>query len=427
MAKIQHNTKAILISLVCPQLEGHKTKEDTLYSLDELRELLHTLEVKTGKQYIQKRNRPDPGTLVGSGKIKEIAAYAKEEEASLLAFDCELTASQSRNISKITQLPVTDRVHIILEIFSQRAQTRQAKIQIEIARLQYFLPRLTGLWTHLGRQRGAGVKSGEGEKQIELDRRIISSRINSLEKEIQIIARSKAQQKKKRQNQVLTVTLIGHTNAGKSSLANRLCSASLTEKDQLFSTLDTTVRTLNPDGRPPIVLTDTVGFISNLPNTLINGFKTTLESALEADLLVLVCDAHHPHWENHLKVTRQVLKELGECHRPCLLVFNKRDLLTPEHIKNIYNKYPHNLMVSSFYQRDMKKLRQHIMEQLLKNQNHYKLFIPYEAGQAHSAVLGQCNIIKTIHRPKGIYYHIRTPHFLFHQLKLSDFICKRIS
>ncbi|CAN0290038.1 unnamed protein product, partial [Chrysoparadoxa australica] len=197
----------------------------------------------------------------------------------LLVFDFELTASQIRNIRKITGMSVVDRVHVILEIFARHARTRDAKIQIEIARLQYVLPRLSGFWSHLGRQRGGvGVKGGEGEKQIELDRRIIRQRIEFYKKELKLIAKSREQQKKKRQNMAVTAALVGYTNAGKSSLMNRLCQVDILEENKLFATLDSTFRTLNPDTHPPMILIDTVGFISNLPNALIDGFKTTLYS-----------------------------------------------------------------------------------------------------------------------------------------------------
>src|SRR5690606_30828400 len=201
---------------------------------------------------------------------------------------------------------------------------REAKIQIEISRLQYLLPRLMGFWSHLNRQRGGvGVLGGEGEKQIELDRRIIRERIEFHKKELEGIRRSREQQKKKRQNKAVTAALVGYTNAGKSSLMNRMCRVNILEENKLFATLDSTFRTLNPDTHPPMILIDTVGFISNLPNTLIDGFKTTLESALEADLLILVCDLSDPNYKKHLQVTDEVLSELKLEDKDRIVVFTK--------------------------------------------------------------------------------------------------------
>ena len=423
---ISRESKASLVSIVCPKFEEHKSESETGRSLTELRELLRTLGIETGYQYIQHRSSLDAATILGSGKLKEIAKQAKDEGSSMLVFDFELTASQIRNIRKITDLSVVDRVHVILEIFAQHARTREAKIQIEIARLQYMLPRLTGFWSHLGRQRGGvGVLGGEGEKQIELDRRIIRQRIEFLKRELSILSKSREQQKKKRQNQAVTAALVGYTNAGKSSLMNRLCKVAIKEENKLFATLDTTFRTLNPDTKPPMILIDTVGFISNLPNNLIDGFKTTLESALEAELLIIVCDVSDPNYKKQLNVTEEVLKELGAGDKPKLLVFNKKDLLNdPIKARIIKRIHPGSFVVSSFDQDDMKDLREYIVTYFLKDQTRYDLFIPYEAGEAHSAVASKTNIMKTSNHEKGIFYRVRVPDFIFNQLGLQDYVLK---
>lgn len=421
---ISREAKASLVSLICPKFKEHATEKETNRSLDELRELMRTLGIETGEQYVQNKKSVDPGTILGSGKIKEIAEKAKDEGASLLVFDCELTSSQIRNIKKLTGLSVVDRCHIILEIFSEHARTNEAKIQIEIARLQYILPRLAGFWSHLGRQRGGiGVKGGEGEQQIELDRRIIRERIEFFKKELKEIEKSRIEQRKKRSKKAITAALVGYTNAGKSSLMNRLCRVNVLEEDKLFATLDSTFRMLNPDTKPPMILIDTVGFLSNLPNTLIDGFKTTLESALEADLLIIVSDISDPNYEKHLEVTQGVLSELGVQDKDQLIVFNKRDKLNdPLKTKLIKRTHPDSFVVSSFDKEDIDSLRSHIVNFFLEKQNRYDLFVPYDAGAAHSLVVSKTNVIKTANLEKGIYYRVRVPDFIFNPLGLQDFI-----
>lgn len=421
---ISLDARASLVSLVCPKLEEHKTKEDTDRSINELKELLLTLGLEYRGQYIQNKKTVDPGTILGTGKLQEIAEQAKENDTDILVFDVELTASQIRNIKRITGLGVVDRVHIILEIFAKHAHTNEAKVQIEIARLQYVLPRLSGFWTHLGRQRGGvGVKGGEGEQQIELDRRIIRERIEFLKKELKTVERSRVEQRKKRQNKAVTAALVGYTNAGKSSLMNRLCRVDILEEDKLFATLDSTYRMLNPDTHPPMILIDTVGFISNLPNTLIDGFKTTLESALEADLLVIVCDISDPHYEKQLTVTSKVLGELGLNDKDKLIVFNKRDLVTdPFRTKIIKRQYPDSFVVSSFDKNDMNALREHIINYFLSKQDHYDLFVPYANGNIHSVLASRTNIINSENHETGIFYRIRVPNFIYNTLGVQDFI-----
>ncbi|MCF8058728.1 MAG: GTPase HflX [Bacteriovoracaceae bacterium] len=423
---ISTDARASLVSIICPKFEEHKTEVETGRSIAELRELLRTLDIPAGYQYIQSRNSLDPATILGSGKLKEIASKAKDEGSTLLVFDFELTASQIRNIRKITELSVVDRVHVILEIFARHARTRDAKIQIEIARLQYVLPRLSGFWTHLGRQRGGvGVKGGEGEKQIELDRRIIRQRIEFYKKELKLLAKSRGEQKKKRQNMAVTAALVGYTNAGKSSLMNRLCQVAIKEENKLFATLDSTFRTLNPDTHPPMILIDTVGFISNLPNTLIDGFKTTLESALEADLLIIVCDISDPNYKKQLKVTEEVLEELGVGDKEKFIVFNKKDLLNdPIKAKIIKRVHPDSYVVSSFSDEDMRSLRSHVINYFLDKQDQYDLFVPYDEGAAHSSVASKTNIMKTSNHEKGIFYRVRVPDFIFNQLGLHQFVLK---
>lgn len=421
---ISVDAKASLVSLVCPKFEEHKTEQDTMRSLAELRELLNTLGIENGEQYVQNKKSVDPATILGSGKLEEIADAAKAEGSSLLVFDCELTASQIRNIRSLTGLSVVDRCHVILEIFSQHARTKEAKIQIEISRLQYVLPRLAGFWTHLSRQKGGiGVRGGEGEQQIELDRRIIRERIEFHKRELKDVTKSREQQKKKRQNKAVTAALVGYTNAGKSSVMNRLCDVNVLEENKLFATLDSTYRMLNPDTQPPMILIDTVGFISNLPNSLIEGFKTTLESAIEADLLIIVCDISDPNYKIHLDVTQTVLKELGVHDKDQMIVFNKKDLHDdPIGQKIILRATPDSYLVSTHDEQDMIDLKASIINYFLEKQDHYDLFIPYTAGEAHSKVISKTNVIATHNHEVGIFYRVRVPNFIFAPLDLGQFI-----
>lgn len=415
--------QASLVSVNCPKLEGHTREQETNSSLNELRELLRTLGIPAGQQYVQNRKTISAGTILGKGKLEEIAVQAKEEGSNLLVFDIELTASQVRNIKEITKIDVVDRVYIILEIFAQHASTKEAKIQIEIAKLEYLLPRLSTLWTHFTRQKGGIGLKGEGEQQLELDRRMIRERIEFLKKQLDDVVKSRVEQRKKRKDKAITAALVGYTNAGKSSLMNRMCRVNVLEENKLFATLDSTFRMLNPDTKPPMILIDTVGFISNLPNTLVNGFKTTLESAIEADLLVIVCDISDPNYKKHLEVTENVLNELNLGKKDKLVVFNKKDLLQDQFLPKIVRRqYPNCFVVSSNDKEDIRKLREHIINYFLSKQLNYDLFIPYERGDLHSIIKAKTNIVKTLHHESGIYYRIQVPDFIFYHLSLKDFI-----
>lgn len=416
--------KASLVSIVCDRFDNHSTLLETNNSLRELRELLKTLGIVDGEEYIQNRKNIDPATMLGEGKLQEIADAAREEGSSLLVFDFELTASQLRNIKEITKMESVDRNTVILEIFAHHARTKEAKIQIEISRLQYLLPRLTSMWGHFSKQRGGGrAVGGEGEQQLELDRRMVRERIENYKRQLEDVQKSREQQKKKRQNQAVTAALVGYTNAGKSSLMNRLCKVNVLEENKLFATLDSTFRTLNPDSKPPMIMIDTVGFISNLPNTLIQGFKTTLESALEADLLLIVCDISDPNYQKHLRVTQEVLKELKIEGKQQVIVFNKKDLLNdPVRARIIMRNHPNSFLVSSYNEEDMENLREYVINYFLSQQEHYDLFIPYDAGEAHSRIRANANVINTVSHEQGIFYRIRIPDFIFQQLGLSNYI-----
>lgn len=422
--KLPLGQRASLVSLVCERFESHATQLLADASLRELRELLNTLGIIPGNEYVQNRKQLDPATMLGAGRLEEIAEEARTEGSTLLVFDFELTASQVRNIKKITKLEVVDRNTVILEIFALHARTKEAKLSIEISRLEYLLPRLTSMWGHFSKQRGGGrAVGGEGEQQLELDRRMVRERIRVHKKQLEEVGRTREVQRKKRRDNVVTAAIVGYTNAGKSSLMNRLCRVNVLEENKLFATLDSTFRTLNPDSKPPMVLVDTVGFIQNLPNTLVQGFKTTLESALEADLLLIVCDISDPNYQKHLKVTQEVLEELDIQDKRKLIIFNKKDLLNdPLRSRVIARQYPGSFVVSTYNAEDMKELRDTIIDYFLSQQDHYDLFIPYEAGEAHSRVRANANIIKTGNHENGMFYRIRIPDFIFQKLGLGSYV-----
>ena len=421
--QIKLESKATLVSIVCSNFEFHNSLEQTQSSLVELRELLNTLGIEGGSEHYQNRQKVDPATILGIGKLQEIADIAKSEDSGLLVFDFELTASQMRNIKKVTGLEVIDRNLVILEIFAHHARTKEAKIQIEISRLNYMLPRLQTLWTHFSKQKGGIGLKGEGEQQLELDRRIIRDKIAQYKKQLIEVEKSRKEQRKSREDKVVTAALVGYTNAGKSTLMNKLCKVNVLAENKLFATLDSTYRTLNPDSKPPMVLIDTVGFIQNLPNTLVEGFKTTLESALEADLLIVVCDLSDPNYKKHLEVTQEVIEELNIEDKDQIVVFTKKDKIANPFLPKIaMRNLQASFLVSSQDEVDIQNLREYIIEYFLSKQEHFDLFIPYNDGQAQSNVLANANILKTHHHEKGTYYRIRIPAFIFNRLGLNDYV-----
>ena len=318
--KIQET--AIMVAII-----GQDQSEETAKEyLDELAFLAETLGAKTVKSFTQKLNRPDTRTFVGKGKLEDIKAYAKAEGVDMIIFDDDLSPSQLRNLEKEFKCKIYDRSLLILDIFLQRAQTAQAKTQVELARYQYLMPRLTRMWTHLERQRGGtGTRGGAGEKEIETDRRIIRNQISVLRKKLEKIEKQNATQRKSRAN-IVRVALVGYTNVGKSTIMRLLSKADVKAEDKLFATVDSTVRKVSVQNIP-FLLSDTVGFIRKLPHHLIESFKSTLDEIIEADVLLHVVDVSHPFFENHIDVVNTTLADIGAANKPVILVFNKIDLV----------------------------------------------------------------------------------------------------
>ena len=301
------------------------TEEQAKEHLDELEFLAKTAGAEIKKRITQKLQHPDGRTFVGKGKLQEIAEYIeRNEDITLVIFDDDLTGKQASILEEEIKVKIVDRSTLILDIFASREQTAQAKTQVELAQTQYMLPRLRGLWDHLERQKGGIGMRGPGEMEIETDRRIVRDKISKLKKDLEKIDQQNATQRKNR-GTLIRVALVGYTNAGKSTLMNRLSKSQVFAENKLFATLDTTVRKV-VFGTMPFLLSDTVGFIRKLPHHLIESFKSTLDEVRESDVLVHLVDIAHPQFEDHLKTVRVTLQELGVTDKPTLLVFNKIDL-----------------------------------------------------------------------------------------------------
>lgn len=323
-----HNTneaiqeKAVLVGVITQNQDEAQLKE----YLDELSFLAETAGAIEVKRYTQKLPHPDPKTFVGKGKLEEILKYTEEHEVHVLIFDDELSPSQARNIERVVNIKVLDRSSLILDIFASRAQTSNARTQVELAQCQYLLPRLTRMWTHLERQKGGIGLRGPGETQIETDRRIILTKIALLKERLKDIDRQKATQRKQR-TQMVRVALVGYTNVGKSTLMNMLSKSDVFAENKLFATLDTTIRKVVIDNLP-FLLTDTVGFIRKLPHHLVESFKSTLDEVREADILVHVVDISHSDFEDQINVVNETLGDLKALDKPMIMVFNKIDAFT---------------------------------------------------------------------------------------------------
>ena len=315
--------RAVLVGIITPGESEEQTKE----YLDELEFLVDTAGGETIRSFTQRMQRPDRATFVGTGKLEEINAFVKSEEIDIVVFDDELSPSQLRNIENELQVKILDRSNLILDIFARRAQTSQAKTQVELAQLQYLLPRLTRLWTHLERQKGGIGMRGPGESQIETDRRLILNKISLLKERLKEIDKQNETQRKNR-SQLIRVALVGYTNVGKSTIMNMISKSDVFAENKLFATLDTTVRKVVIENLP-FLLSDTVGFIRKLPHHLVECFKSTLDEVREADILVHVVDISHDNFEDQIQTVNETLKELGAIDKQIITVFNKIDAYKP--------------------------------------------------------------------------------------------------
>ncbi|NBX17738.1 MAG: GTPase HflX [Proteobacteria bacterium] len=369
-------------------------------SLVELGSLVRSLGDEPAGVTVQKRSRIVPATLIGTGKAEELRAAAKELKIDYVVFDQELSPSQVRNLEQIIERPILDRAGVILQIFRKNAKTREAKTQVEIAHLEYLAPRISNSWIAFERQRGGGsggtrVK-GAGETQLELDKRRIREKIASLRKDLERIQTERSTQRKLRAEE-FTVVLVGYTNAGKTTLMNALTDSHLSAKDALFETLDSAVRTLKGSHNPRVLVTDTVGFIRNIPHGLVASFRSTLQEAARADLLIHVVDVSHPRYKDHIRVTDEVLKEVGASDVERMYVFNKTDALKgePRLAKILARAYKNAVCVSAQQPDDIRKVRDALVEHFSRNMLEISLQVAYDDSALMGSIYAHARVLST--------------------------------
>ena len=368
-----------------------RSAADIVESLAELAELATTAGTQIAGQGVQKLATPVAATYIGPGKAEEFAQSCRAQDVDTVIFDDELTPAQTRNLEKIFGCKVMDRTALILEIFGQRARTREGKLQIEHAQLEYLLPRLTRYWSHLSRQRGStGSIGGEGESQLEADRRKIQERLDQISVELEAVRRQRQTQRAgRKRRQWPLASIVGYTNAGKSTLLNRLTGASVLAEDRLFATLDPTTRRLRLPSNQNVLLTDTVGFIKKLPHGLVEAFKATLEEVVEADLLVHVVDISHPLAAEQIDAVNDVLLEIGAGDKPVLMVFNKIDQLTGGVPSVMRDKYPHAVSISAKTGEGVEPLLAELGTQLRPIREFLDLRVP----QSEAAVIARLHAV----------------------------------
>jgi GTP-binding protein HflX len=397
-------------------------------SLVELAELAQTAGAEIAGDGVQKMESLNAATFIGKGKAAEFSNFCKRQKVDSIIFDDELSPAQSRNLEKIFGCRVMDRTALILDIFAQRARTREGKMQIELAQLEYLLPRLTRFWSHLSRQRGStGSIGGEGESQLESDRRKISERIDKISRDLEAVRRQRATQRAGRQRSNWPLaSIVGYTNAGKSTLLNALTGAEVLAEDKLFATLDPTTRRLKLPTNQNVLLTDTVGFIKKLPHGLVEAFKATLEEVVQADLLLHVVDISHPQVEEQIAAVNSVLAEIGAGEKPVLMIFNKMDKLQNGAGSGVLNrlreKFPNAVSISAQTGEGIAHLLAEIGIQLRPTRDFLQLKIPHEASAAIARLHKIGQVIERRYNGKTANFKVRIPPH--HHAEFAAFIAK---
>ncbi|HUF13610.1 MAG TPA: GTPase HflX [Longimicrobiales bacterium] len=409
-----HETKearerAILIGAPLKQVPDREVEEH----LEELTRLTDTAGVEVLGALVQRLDSPNPKYFIGEGKVKQVKEMAEEREADLIVFDEELSPAQARNLENELDIRVVDRTELILGIFARRARTAEAQMQVELAQLQYAMPRLKRMWTHLSRARGGVNMRGPGETQLETDRRLIGNRIRDLKDKLEVVARRRATQRKGRSDE-FRVALVGYTNAGKSSILRALSDSEQFVEDRLFATLDPSTRAVELDGGMRALVTDTVGFIRKLPHALVASFRATLEEARDAEVLLHVLDASHPVWEEHKEVVESVLADLDLEDRPVVLVFNKADRLTHDEEKALRQRalavYGEEVVLASAIEEGgLAELRERLRREATAQRPEVHLRLSAGDGEALATIYREGEVLGTRQEDTTIDVHARLP------------------
>jgi len=379
--------------------------------MDELHELASSAGAEVVGNGKQKLEAPVAGTFIGTGKADELAGHCREQDVDTVIFDDELSPAQSRNLERVFNCKVLDRTSLILDIFAQRARTKEGKLQIEMAQLQHLLPRLTRFWVHLSRQKGGIGMRGDGETQLETDRRRVQDRIARIADELDVVRRQRGTQRAGRQRNLWPLaSIVGYTNAGKSTLLNRLTGASTLVEDKVFATLDPTTRRLRLPTNQNVLLTDTVGFIRKLPHGLVEAFKATLEEVVQAELLVHVVDISHPQADDQVLAVNSVLEEIGAAGKPTLMVFNKVDRFNSEQLVNIYrDRFPDSVQISAITGEGIPELMAQLGAMLRPVREFVELSVPHDNSAVMARLHSAAQVVERSYDGETARFKARIP------------------